>query len=511
MPGARTAAQNAPVGTIRCREGDGVAGRVLQIVETPREIGGRCDVGASSGQFTCNDFDQQGSVVAIADPSGDVVTAYGFPPFTLSRQIITESQTGDTTLTGDTPLNPINYGANNLGQKTLNQVTSVVPPSSAAVPFLYDAGGDLTSDGYQTYTYDKEGDGHLLTSGYSQSPSGTPYATYNPTAGFAQTYSYDPFGRRYAMTAQGYTTIYVHDDQDREIAEYDGASGTLWQDNVFDAHDRAPVTEILTPADTGAGYQPTFLLFDIRGTVVKFSPGSGWAAEPNFGTTAFFNFPDYGYAGYRFDDATQLYYTRNRYYAPYPGRFLTPDPIGQAGGLNLYAYVGNDPINNVDPSGLVSEAEEDTAANLQVGTSIAVSATAAANVVAPRANAFVNGAYSVIPGVGDAIYQAARGTGVLGPQEFQNFDVESQFVGDVVTTMVQHPQATYTVATDILSVLDQDPLFRYYVAGRLAFGFATGLGPAASLGNTLQAVQNGHNVVDSIIQNGFSGLSSTGP
>jgi hypothetical protein len=117
----------------------------------------------------------------------------------------------------------------------------------------------------------------------------------------------------------------------------------------------------------------------------------------------------------------------------------------------------------------------------------------------------------VIPGVGDAIYQAARGTGVLGPQEFQNFDVESQFVGDVVTTMVQHPQATYTVATDILSVLDQDPLFRYYVAGRLAFGFATGLGPAASLGNTLQAVQNGHNVVDSIIQNGFSGLSSTGP
>ena len=77
--------------------------------------------------------------------------------------------------------------------------------------------------------------------------------------------------------------------------------------------------------------------------------------SPTSATRRILNYPDYGYAGYRFDDATQLYYTRNRYDDPYLGRFLSPDPIGLAGGINFYAYAGNDPINGVDPSGLSSE------------------------------------------------------------------------------------------------------------------------------------------------------------
>ena len=47
-----------------------------------------------------------------------------------------------------------------------------------------------------------------------------------------------------------------------------------------------------------------------------------------------------------------LYYYRARMYAPDLGRFLQPDPIGYAGGLNVYAYVGNDPLNLLDPLGL---------------------------------------------------------------------------------------------------------------------------------------------------------------
>jgi uncharacterized protein RhaS with RHS repeats len=41
-----------------------------------------------------------------------------------------------------------------------------------------------------------------------------------------------------------------------------------------------------------------------------------------------------------------------RYYDPVVGRFVSPDPISFAGGLNLYAYCGGDPVNAVDPSGL---------------------------------------------------------------------------------------------------------------------------------------------------------------
>lgn len=51
-------------------------------------------------------------------------------------------------------------------------------------------------------------------------------------------------------------------------------------------------------------------------------------------------------------DTTGLLYRRNRYYDPATGRFTQEDPIGLAGGMNLYGYADGDPINNSDPFGL---------------------------------------------------------------------------------------------------------------------------------------------------------------
>jgi RHS repeat-associated protein len=47
-----------------------------------------------------------------------------------------------------------------------------------------------------------------------------------------------------------------------------------------------------------------------------------------------------------------LHYNRHRFYNPDTGRYVTPDPMGVAGGLNLYLYAGNDPLNRADPLGL---------------------------------------------------------------------------------------------------------------------------------------------------------------
>jgi len=60
----------------------------------------------------------------------------------------------------------------------------------------------------------------------------------------------------------------------------------------------------------------------------------------------------YLFTGRAYDAESGLYYYRARYYDYYTGRFLQPDPAGYTDGLNLYAYVGNNPLAYVDPFGL---------------------------------------------------------------------------------------------------------------------------------------------------------------
>jgi len=47
-----------------------------------------------------------------------------------------------------------------------------------------------------------------------------------------------------------------------------------------------------------------------------------------------------------------LHYNLNRYYDPETGRYVTADPIGLAGGINLFLYTKNSPVNFIDPKGL---------------------------------------------------------------------------------------------------------------------------------------------------------------
>jgi len=92
---------------------------------------------------------------------------------------------------------------------------------------------------------------------------------------------------------------------------------------------------------------------DAYGTTVIFTApyqGNWWSDDD---TQSYYGANEIIYCGYRYDPESELYYVRNRTYSPPLGRWLQRDPIGYAGGVNLYEYVGGQAVVGVDPKGLV--------------------------------------------------------------------------------------------------------------------------------------------------------------
>jgi RHS repeat-associated protein len=173
------------------------------------------------------------------------------------------------------------------------------------------------------------------------------------------TYKYDPLGRRiekkFVQTVDGVpetqTTTYVYDNEDVVLEIFKTDSGT---EKTFFTH--GPGTDEPLALERGGQYY--YYHADGLGSISAITDASKSVIQ-SYGYTSYgmatssSDFRNsYQFAGREYDWETGTYYYRNRILDPMDGTFTSKDPISFKGGINLYSYVGNNPINQVDPSGL---------------------------------------------------------------------------------------------------------------------------------------------------------------
>ena len=246
-----------------------------------------------------------------------------------------------------TPIGDLTYQYDTAGRRirmggSLARTTLPAAVASAA----YDANNRLTNWGGLSLTYDDNG--NLIGEGT---------ATYtwnarNQLAAASQgaaSYGYDAAGRRRSRTVSGIGLQTLHDGWNPIQLKQAGAAveSRLYGMGLDEIYGR-----------TNSGASQSYLT-DALGSVLELANADQTAqADYTYGAYGQTSESPPGassnlikYTG-REQDTANLYYYRNRYYSPVTSRFISEDPIGLAGGVNLYVYAAANPLSAVDPEGL---------------------------------------------------------------------------------------------------------------------------------------------------------------
>ncbi|PJJ59362.1 RHS repeat-associated core domain-containing protein [Hymenobacter chitinivorans] len=234
----------------------------------------------------------------------------------------------------------------------------------------YGKGGQLREANGTRYYYDAEGNlvRKRLSNGqqwhYDWDGAGQLTSVTRPD-GYAVTFTYDALGRRLSKRFRGRVTRWVwdgnqplHEWQELEVGPGAGSVQdlTTW---LFEDASFAPMAKLTAQA----AYS---VLVDHLGTPLELYDQQGtktWQAQlDSYGQVREGKGKPqdcpFRYQGQYEDVETGLYYNRFRYYDPEAGRYISQDPIGVLGGMNLYSYVA-DPTTWIDPFGWYSDLNHD--------------------------------------------------------------------------------------------------------------------------------------------------------